>query len=321
MKDRHPGCVLALAAAAAVLLAGCGVPSASEGGDDSSFPRPQAMVVVASERSRYEKAYTDAIWDTVLADGTTFETYLLEQIQGFLKDVKTMNLLAEEQEISVTSAERDRLRQLAETYYAGMSEGDLAWTGADQEDVEAIYEAYFLANKAAGELTRHVDLEVSDSEAKVIVIKQLRFDSEEEAAAVWETLQQENADFETAGRDGGAEPEQRPLARGEETASFEEAAFALASGEISAPVESGGSWYLIQCVSDYDPEATSQRKTRIYAERKNQVFQQIYNQFQSEHPLQFSDQMWTEIVFSDTDAVQADQFFSLYQEEFGSQGY
>ena len=55
MKDRHPGCVLALAAAAAVLLAGCGVPSASEGGDDSSFPRSQAMVVVASERSRYER--------------------------------------------------------------------------------------------------------------------------------------------------------------------------------------------------------------------------------------------------------------------------
>ena len=73
--------------------------------ENQDYPKAQAMIVVATERNRYEKTYTDQIWDVTLENGQTFETYLLDQVQNFLKDLKTMNLLARDQEISLTSAE------------------------------------------------------------------------------------------------------------------------------------------------------------------------------------------------------------------------
>lgn len=90
------------------VLSGCknGFPKMPETRENQDYPKAQAMIVVATERNRYEKTYTDQIWDVTLENGQTFETYLLDQVQNFLKDLKTMNLLARDQEISLTSAEK-----------------------------------------------------------------------------------------------------------------------------------------------------------------------------------------------------------------------
>ena len=51
--------------------------------------RPEIMLVVATERNRYEQIYTDQIWNVVVsADGTTFQEYLLNQIKQFTADIK-----------------------------------------------------------------------------------------------------------------------------------------------------------------------------------------------------------------------------------------
>lgn len=83
-------------------------------------------------------------------------------------------------------------------------------------------------------------------------------------------------------------------------------------------VESEGFFYIIQCINDYDMEATKERKVQIYKERKNWAFQQIYGQFEMENRISISDEAWSEISFQEGDEVVTANFFSLYQEEFES---
>lgn len=84
-----------------------------------------------------------------------------------------MNLLAKDKEIIITSAEKEEIRKLSEEYYESLTEDDIAYMGVKEDDVRTMYEEYFLSNKVVSELTKDMNLEISDSEAKVITIDQI----------------------------------------------------------------------------------------------------------------------------------------------------
>lgn len=306
------------------MLTGCGggLPIASEAKATDSYSLPQSMIIVATERNRYQQVYTDEIWKVTLDDGSSFQSYLLGQVQEFLQNLKTMTLLAQDQDITLTSAEKDQIRRLADAYYEGLTEADIAYMGITPEDVLNLYQEYHLANKVVNELTRELDLEVSDSDAKVITIQQIQLADADTAAEVYTQVTAEDSDFAAIAKANSTDSQiERQLGRGEASASLEQAAFALETGQISPVVSSDGSYYIIKCVNDYDEAATLERKTWIYNERKNQVFQQIYNQFQVDHDLAFSDEIWQNITFSTSDQSTTTNFFQLYHKEFSSQGY
>lgn len=306
------------------MLTGCGggLPIASEAKATDSYSLPQSMIIVATERNRYQQVYTDEIWKVTLDDGSSFQSYLLGQVQEFLQNLKTMTLLAQDQDITLTSAEKDQIRRLADAYYEGLTEADIAYMGITPEDILNLYQEYHLANKVVNELTRELDLEVSDSDAKVITIQQIQLADADTAAEVYTQVTAEDSDFAAIAKANSTDSQiERQLGRGEASASLEQAAFALETGQISPVVSSDGSYYIIKCVNDYDEAATLERKTWIYNERKNQVFQQIYNQFQVDHNLAFSDEIWQNITFSTSDQSTTTNFFQLYHKEFSSQGY
>ena len=100
---------LAAAAAAAALLTGCrgGIPIVSQVREIEGYPLRQAMIVAATEKNRYEDAYTDQLWQTVLDEnGTTVQTFFLEQVEEFLREQKTVTLLAEEEGIQLNGEEQ-----------------------------------------------------------------------------------------------------------------------------------------------------------------------------------------------------------------------
>jgi foldase protein PrsA len=190
--------------------------------------------------------------------------------------------------------------------------------GITEEDVAIVYQDYYTANKVVEELTAGIDLEVSDSEAKVISIRRVCLPDRETAEALRGRLLEEGSDFGAEARNvTGSTPPEEKIGRGEEPALLEEAAFSLASGEISQVIQLEDGFYLVQCVSDYEMDATRERKTQIYKERKNWAFQQIYGQFQTEHKVSIPDEVWSEISFEGGEESVTSDFFSLYQEEFG----
>lgn len=308
-----------LAAVLLTGLTGCskGLPIGSEVDETKAYTKAQSMIIVATERNRYQQAYTGQIWSVELPDGETFETYLLGQAQEFLQEMKLMNLLAKEKEIIITGAEKEELRRLSEEYYQSLTKDDIAYMGVTEDDVRTMYEEYFLSNKVVRELTKDMNLEISDSEAKVITIDQIVLSDGTTAEDVLAQATAEGADFDAIAREYSEDQTiRRQLGRGEASGAIEKAAFSLAAGEISQVVEDSGRYYIMKCISDYDEDATQDRKDNLYQQRKKEAFGQIYNQFKADNPITFSRDFWDEVSFSIDDKTTTTNFFELYREHF-----
>lgn len=176
--DRRYGCrpcpiLFILLIALFCLATGCerSEPAGAEQGLELEFDRAELMLIVATERNRYEEVYTDQIWDVVISEnGTTFQDHLLDQIKLFATDIQVIVAMAGERQIQLDNSEKELIRRLAQDYYSRLTPGDKAYTGADEEDVQGLYEDYHLACKTVEALTEDAGLEISDSEAKVIHI-------------------------------------------------------------------------------------------------------------------------------------------------------
>ncbi len=280
--------------------------------------RPEIMLVVATERNRYEQIYTSQIWDiAVVEDGTIFQEYLLEQIKQFMVDLKRIGAMAQEYGITLDNGEMEQLRRLAQDYYSQLTEADKAYTGAGSDDVLNLYQEYYLACKTVDVLTKNADLEISDNEAKVVEVSQIVLDNEFNAREVWQAVRSEGADFDAIARANSTEEQiRREIVRGELSAGMEEAVFAMNQGEISEIMEDNGRFYLFYCHNPYDQEATLARKEEMMLLRKDSVFHEYYDAFLEDNLVTVSGRVWQDVSFVTQENTTTTNLFELYQEYF-----
>jgi foldase protein PrsA len=315
----HKRKVLLAVAVVLTLLSGCKseIPIVNEIKETKAYTLAQSNMILSSERNQYQQIYTYQIWGTSLPDGQTFETYMIAQVKEFLEEMKMMNLLAENKGITLTSPEKEEVNNATDAYFDSLSEAEVSYLGVTREDVHTMYHDYYMSNKVVKELTKNMDLEISDSEAKVIQVQQIVMSDRAAAEKVRIKAQDKGADFPVIAR-GFSENEviDRKIGRGEHPGACEDAAFSLVAGQVSKVIEEDGKYYIFKCVNDYDEEATQDRKAGLYLKRKREVFGQIYNQFKKENPVTFSGEIWKDVKFSKEDTtIQAD-FFKIYRNNF-----
>jgi foldase protein PrsA len=314
-KKRRGRIFLAVLALIA-LLTGCkaDIPIVSEIAETKAYTLPQSMIILATERNRYQTIYTSQIWGVDLPGDQNFETYLVDQVKEFLQEMKMMNLLAENKGVTLTSGEKEEVRKASDEYFESLTKEDISYMKVTQEDVKTMYEQYYLSNKVVTELTKDMNLEISDSEAKVIVVDQIVLKDKEQADHVLSLVTAQGADFSALAREYSSEETvERHIGRGEVSKPYEEAAFALLAEEISPVVEDKGKYYIIKCVNDYDETATQERKSGLYRTRKKEAFDQIYNKYKEEHPITFSNEIWKDVKFSKEDKTTTTNFFEIYK--------
>lgn len=314
-KKTAAAILLVFAAVTGILFFRNGFSIRKETGDTSGFPDAQAMLIITTEANRYRTVYTDQIWQVQVGEEESFQLYLLEQIRTFLKEVKTMNLLADERGIQLTGQEKEQLRQLSSEFYQSLTEADRECIGASEEDVYAMYEAYHRANRLVDEVTKNVDLEISDSEARVMKVQELCLETEESAQEAFQQLSEEGTNFSSVARAIREEGyKEESVGRGERSAAYETAVFSLEDGQLSQPFADGDSWYLVKCVDSYDEDATLERKERLALQRKNQAFRRIYDTFAGEHPVEIQGSIWENVDLTEMGQSTTVDFFERYQE-------
>ena len=314
-KKTAAAILLVFAAVTGILFFRNGFSIRKETGDTSGFPDAQAMLIITTEANRYRTVYTDQIWQVQVGEEESFQFYLLGQIRTFLKEVKTMNLLADERGIQLTGQEKEQLRQLSSEFYQSLTEADRECIGASEEDVYAMYEAYHRANRLVDEVTKNVDLEISDSEARVMKVQELCLETEESAQAAFHQLSEEGTNFSSVARAIREEGyKEESVGRGERSAAYETAVFSLEDGQLSQPFADGDSWYLVKCVDSYDEDATLERKERLALQRKNQAFRRIYDTFAGEHPVEIQGSIWENVDLTEMGQSTTVDFFERYQE-------
>ena len=250
----------------------------------SGYTEAQMLVIASSEKNRYEDILTEGIWD---AAGGTGEGGLMEnleqEIQAFMGELKVVSYIAKDQGITLTDTEEKAMAGAAEEYYNSLSQSDKEAMGLTQEEILELYREYCLAQKFAGGLARQDDLEVSDSEAKVIHVLQASTENRDAAVRLREMASGENANFRNCAAELGIPVRELAPGRGqafdEDSRKLEEAEFALAAGQVSDIIEIGTAFYVIYCENDYDEEATRERKERISAARVENAFRRIYEAY------------------------------------------
>lgn len=299
-------------------LAGCGssAPIVSEVNNGQGYSDAQIMLILATEKNRYSDIYTDQIWDVeVNEDGTTFQTYLKGEVRSFLEELKTMNLLADEEELQLTRQEESVLEELTDDYYSGLTEEDRAYTGITRDEVYELYRDYYRADRLVEELTKDVDMEISDSEAKVITVQEICLSDRDMAEQVRGQAMMEGVDFLSLAKSVSEESEiEKSVGRSERGPEYEEAVFALAAGEISPVVADSGAYYIVKCINDYDETATLDRKQKLALMRKNQAFHQIYDPFAGENLVKLDEDIWEQVSLDQAEESTTTDFFTRYQD-------
>ena len=309
------GRTLAAVVLAAAVVCGCGVKETLLSGRKSEreYGKAETMVIVTTERLRYEELYTDKIWDTVVDEsGTTFEETLLSQIHDFLKELKTMSRMADEEKVTLSGKERELAKQAAAQYMKELKNAGES-SEIDKDVVESLYEDYWKTEKLVETLTGSVNLEVSDSEAKVITVDEIVLSDKDQADEALKKVQTEGTDFMTVAKEVSEDQEiEKKISRGLRPEAYEKAAYALATGEISDVIEADGKYYILRCVNDYDEAATKIRKEEMVREKRNEAFYETYSEYAAKVHLAKDDSLWKNLSITDGERTSAD-FFEIFE--------
>lgn len=286
----------------------------------------QAKLFLANTKNKYEQAFGAELWEQKI-QGETFEEYVRNAVKNQLAQIKAMTLLAEHRQISLNDEEKENATKAAEAYFSSLSTEEVEFLGITQEQIQELYGEYCLANKLYQALTSVVEEEISDSEAKVIVVRHIFFstsDKSEEAKKVLKTrlmeIRNQAKDEDSFSSLAEAYSDDSVIeysfGRGEMEKEFEEASFALSTGEISNIVETSSGYHLIYCVNDYDVEKTTLNKVALVEKRKEAAFDKEYQEFVIRLNSEVNEKAWNKISFSELDSVKTEGFFSVYEEYF-----
>lgn len=296
--------------------------------DGSSFNVSEAMLYLTTEKNLYEKSYGSDIWDKNIG-GVTLEEYVKENIKKHLAEIKTLNLLAKNKKVKLTDDEVARAEAAADLYYNALSAEEIEYMDVTLKNVEKAYKEYILADKVYIELTKDINPEISDAEAKVIKVasiyaktytidtegNRVEYTDDEKVKSkngIQELLDEikNGEDFMIlAANNTDADQVEYQFGRGDMIEEFENAAYSLKADEVSEVIETGDGYYVIKCISDYMENETNQRKEKMVQQAKEEYFNSIYTPFVDALSSEFNDNVWEGITFKDMSAVKVSNFY------------
>lgn len=300
---------------AMTLFSGCGISETiTAGTGEKEYGRAETMVILSTEKMRYEDLYTNELWTAVIDDkGTDYGSALLSQVHDFLRELKHMSHMADTHEIVLTGREKELVKEAASRYYADLGAAANQFE-LEKQEIEDLYRDYWRAEKLVEQLTGGMDLEVSDSEAKVIDLAQIEFDDQGSAEVVFEKLQAEKTDFYSLAREYSVSSEiDVQLHYGVRGEAYEKAAYGLEAEETSGIIEENGKYYILKCIDDYNEEATRIRKEEMVQQKKNEAFHSSYQAYKADKTLIEDKELWESLsmdMVPDTDA----DFYTIYEE-------
>ena len=278
---------------------------------------PEAMIYVMDYKQQYENAYGVEMWEHDFG-GVTLEEYVKDTIIAQLASIKAVTLLAKENNITLSDAEKEKISQAAEEYYSALTDEQKKYMKVEKGDVEDLYTAHVLSKKVYTEITKDVNTEVSDDEARIITIQQIRLDSLDNAEIVKARLD-EGKDFGTVAAAYNRDSQTTvTLGRGEKEAAYEEAAFSLENDQISDVIETTGGYYILKCVNNFDRDATEANKITMVEKRRDEEFTEAYESLMADTLSEFNRQKWTKVHFADYSGEAAPNFMTIYTKYFGN---
>ena len=293
---------------------------------DNICTLPELKVYLTTAQKQYENVLGVDMWEQDFG-GVTLEAYLKENILGQIAQIKSMTLLAEEYGVTLTEEEEKKVQKAANKYYSSLNEKEIEYMGVDEETIASLYREYALANKVYEEITKNVDNEVSDDEARKITVQQILFAFDDEtsestknsqykkAKKILKKVKAEGADFASiAEKNSEDETIEYTFGKGEKEQPLEDAAFNMENNQISDIIETSYGYVIMKCISNFDRAETDANKDEIVEKRKTEAFDAVYDEFVEKQASQFNDELWAEITFTEDKDISNMTFFEVFND-------
>ena len=238
-----------------------------------------------------------------IAYGVTFK----EQIMEGLKNMLIAEQHMADYEVEVTEEEKTAITEAAAQFLADNEDEAMKAMGADQEAVERVLTLYTIQNKMRDAIIADADTEVSDEEAAQKAVSFAYFSTAgetDEEGNKTELTEEEKAEVKKQAEEviaavqGGETLEDAVKAVDEEmnvsdttygkddttlNEGIREAADKLKEGEIAAePVEATSGYYVVQLTSEFDKEATEEKKEEIISKRESDLYAEVMEGWEPE---------------------------------------
>ena len=305
--------------------------------DDVCCFDKEAYVYLSNIENQYSSIFGEEIWQTS-HNGVSLEDNVRNSVLGRLTKVKLMDMLASSKEIKLSSEEKSLAKKAAKEYYNGLNSETISkMAGIKENDVLNMYEDYALANKVYNQLTQDVNTEVSDDEARTVILKKMVFTykfineagiettlpEESRNEKMSEANQARNEFFEGADFDSlinnysDGDNEEVYVKKGELPIEIENAIFMLATNEITEVLDDGNSFCIYYCVNPNDSTRTDGSKADIVKQRRKAIFDSIYDEFTKDKKCYLNQGVWDKIRIEDCKGAESN-FFEIYDEYFVS---
>lgn len=306
--------------------------------DTLSCMEPEVYVYLTDMQIEYESVFGNALWTYMNDDGKTMGERLKDNAIANISQIKAMHLLADKRDVFLDEEEIQKALQAAKTYFGNLKQNEIEVLMVDEENLFEMYKEYALANKVYSYIIKDINPEISDDEARTIIVKNIflqtySLNGLSEKITFTEDKKKETynkifaikkrfdagEDFDTLSSEYSDDKKQsHSIGKGDTTSEYEEVAFSLAEGETSEVIETENGYFIIQCISSFDLEQTQRNKIKIIEERKKQVFEMEYLEFVNELPKNMNIECWEKIKLINSEDLPKISFFEVYEQYFSS---
>lgn len=264
----------------------------------------EVKLVLMDKTNKYMQDFGEDVSTKQKIGDTTLKEYIKQETKNDISVMYTMSALADKNSMTLSDEEKNTIRTAANNYFKELTKEEIEYTGSTSQTVETLYQNYYKANKIYGFLTKDVDTEISDEEARVIKIQYIYIDtSKTEASEAKSTLEEVIGLVKGGYQEFSKEAKQysdnelteMKLKKNEAAKDYEKAAFDLSDGKMSSIITQDEGLYLLYCENSYLKDETAKNKKDIIQSDKNSHFKNLYDEYTKDVIADFNTRAWEKI--------------------------
>lgn len=276
-------------------------------------------------------ASTSGIWSQDAGDGETYGDTTKENVLDELENMLVQKQHAADYDVTISEDEQSKIEEAAQAFMDANTEETIQSLSVSQSDVESLLELYTYQTKMYDPMVADVDTNVDDSEAAQSKITYCRIDisdtqnddgtttpltdeekqaKKDQAQAILDQLQA-SEDPASADMDAIAKGVSEDLSAIDNTFgdddtllddNLKEAARTLQDGQVYGEVVEGeNAYFVVRMDSVLDREATDQEKESIVADRQQEAYNDLLEQWKDETDITVNDTEWDKVTLTDTE--------------------